>query len=70
MGNFSGELADLLLAILRAYETNGENELASKKLGQFLAARYGSVGDSKIKLGELATVRDAFRTMQVALYAD
>lgn len=70
MEDFSGEMEALLLAILRAYETKGESELATKKLGQFLAARYGTIGDSKSKLGELATVRDAFKTMQVALYSD
>lgn len=70
MEDFSGEMEALLLAILRAYETKGESELATKKLGQFLAARYGTIGDSKSKLGELATVRDAFKTMQLALYDD
>lgn len=70
MKGFEGEMADLLLAILKAYETNGEGELATKKLGQFLTARYGSVSESKGKLGELATVRDAFRRMQFALYAE
>ncbi len=70
MGDFQGEMADLLLVILKAYETKGESELATKKLGQFLTARYGSVGESKGKLGELAAVRDAFKRMQVALYDD
>lgn len=70
MDSFEGEIVGLLLAILKAYETNGEGELATKKLGQFLTARYGSVTESKGKLGELATVRDAFRRMQIALYAD
>jgi type I restriction enzyme R subunit len=63
-------MADLLLVILKAYETKGESELATKKLGQFLTARYGSVGESKSKLGELAAVRSAFKQMQVALYDD
>jgi type I restriction enzyme, R subunit len=70
MGDFQGEMADLLLVILKAYEANGESELATRKLGQFLTARYGSVGESKGKLGELAAVRAAFRRMQVALYDD
>ena len=70
MAGFQGEMADLLLVILKAYETKGESELATRKLGQFLTARYGSVGESKGKLGELATVRDAFKRMQVALYSD
>jgi type I restriction enzyme, R subunit len=70
MDSFKGEMAELLLTILKAYEANGESELATKKLGQFLAARYGSVGESKGKLGELATVKQAFRQMQSALYLD
>ena len=70
MNGFHGEMAELLMIILKAYEAKGESELATKKLGQFLTARYGSVGESKSKLGELATVRDAFRLMQVALYDD
>ena len=70
MDKFEGEMADLLLAILRAYETSGEGELASTKLKQFLTARYGSVGESKAKLGELVEIRAAFRRMQIALYAD
>nr|WP_281253517.1 type I restriction endonuclease subunit R [Pseudothioclava arenosa] len=64
----NAELKNLLLAILQAYEANGENELASKKLGQFLTARFGGVSESKEKLGELSTVRDAYRKMQQQLY--
>jgi len=66
---FSSVMADLLRTILQANETKGESEFATKKLGQFLAARYGSIRDSKSKLGQLAAVRDAFKAMQVALYA-
>lgn len=47
---------------------DGESELATKKFDQFLTARYGSAGEGKAKLGELVTIRDAFRDMQVALY--
>jgi len=70
MNGFQGEMAELLQIILIAYEAKGESELATKKLGQFLTARYGSVGESKGKLGALATVRDASRRMQVSLYED
>ena len=62
------EMKSLLSSILEAYVHDGEAELATKKLGQFLTARYGSVGEGKAKLGELSTIRDAFRDMQVALY--
>ena len=70
MQDFEGEMKQLLLSILKAYEKDGESELATKKLGHFLTARYGSVGESKVKLGELAAVRDAFKRMQSGLYAD
>jgi type I restriction enzyme R subunit len=36
---------ELLLGILKAYEVVGETELTGRKLGQFLTARYGSVGE-------------------------
>lgn len=62
------EMRDLLRSILKAYETNGESELRTKNLGQFLTARYGSVSESKTKLGELSAVKDAFRAMQRGLY--
>ena len=68
--DFDGELRELLLNILKAYEASGERELATRKLGQFITARYGSVSESRERLGELATVRDAFRRMQSELYAD
>lgn len=60
----------LLLAILAAYEERGESELATKKLGTFLTARYGSVSEGKARLGGLAVVKDAFRAMQASLYSD
>ncbi len=64
----SGELKELLLAILRAYESTGEGELATRKLAQFLTARYGSVGESRTKVGDLSQVRSAYRQMQSDLY--
>tara|TARA_R110002124_G_scaffold43025_6_gene132099 strand:- start:4861 stop:7218 length:2358 start_codon:yes stop_codon:yes gene_type:complete len=65
-----GEMKDLLLSILGAYEARGESELATKKLGTFLTARYGSVSEGKERLGGLAAVKDAFRSMQRTLYSD
>lgn len=64
------ELRGLLLAILKAYEAHGEGELATRKLGQVLTARYGSVGESRTRLGHVASVRAAYRRMQVELYTD
>ncbi|WP_416915637.1 MAG: EcoAI/FtnUII family type I restriction enzme subunit R [Roseicyclus sp.] len=69
MSDFDGELKDLLLSILKAYEDGGESELAMKKLKRFLIARYGSVGESKAVLGEVSVVRDAYLTMQRRLYS-
>ncbi len=65
---FAGEMKELLLGILKAYESAGEAELSGKKLGQFLTARYGSVSEAKAKLGELPTIRKAFNGMQEELY--
>ena len=70
MADTDGEMKDLLIAILGAYEARGESELATKKLGTFLTARYGSVSEGKEKLGTLATVKDAFRNMQAVLYSN
>jgi type I restriction enzyme, R subunit len=70
MGQFTAEMRELLLGILLAYESAGEAELAGKKLGQFLTARYGSVSEGKTKLGELQTIRDAYNYMQAGLYAE
>lgn len=67
--HFDGELQKLLVAILKAYVANGERELGSKKLGQYLIARYGSVAEGRAKLGELAAIKDAYKRMQVALYS-
>ena len=65
-----GELKELLLGILRAYEDQGEGELATPKLGSYLTARYGGVGESRVRLGNLSAVRTAFRRMQASLYAN
>ena len=64
-----GELRELLLGILRAYEEQGEGELATPKLGSYLRARYGGVGESRVRLGGLSAVKTAFRRMQTSLYA-
>ncbi|MGR3621053.1 EcoAI/FtnUII family type I restriction enzme subunit R [Pseudophaeobacter sp.] len=69
LNDFQPEMQKLLLSILQAYEEAGVAELATKKLGQFLTARYGSVGEGKAKLGELGAVKEAYKAMQVGLYA-
>ncbi|MBB3399647.1 type I restriction endonuclease subunit R [Rhizobium sp. BK060] len=69
LNEFNGELQALLVAILKAYVVNGERELASKKLGQYLIARYGSVAEGRVKLGDLTTIKEAYKQMQAALYS-
>jgi len=64
------DMKELLLAILSAYETRGESELATKKLVSFLTARFGSVNEGKARLGGLPAVREAFRKMQLDLYTE
>jgi type I restriction enzyme R subunit len=64
------EMRDLLVGILRSYVENGEPELRTKKLGQFLTARFGSVGESKDKIGGLAQAKAAFEAMQRGLYSE
>ncbi len=62
------EMKALLMAILSAYEENSEQELATSKLGDFLKARYGSVGEGKQRLGELPVIKAAFLKLQETLY--
>jgi len=69
MTDFDSEMQELLLGILKSYETNGESELATTRLAQYLTAKYGSVHESKEALGELPTVREAYRRLQSNLYA-
>ncbi|MGE0255483.1 MAG: EcoAI/FtnUII family type I restriction enzme subunit R [Alphaproteobacteria bacterium] len=64
-----GELRELLLTILRSYETGGEGELAGNRLAQYLVARYGGVSESRAKLGDPATVRTAYRRLQAEIYS-
>ncbi|KQT04095.1 restriction endonuclease subunit R [Rhizobium sp. Leaf386] len=66
---FDGELQALLVAILKAYVVNGERELGSKKLGQYLIARYGSVVEGRAQLGDLGVIKEAYKRMQAALYS-
>ena len=69
LADIEGELKDLLLGILKAYESYGESELASTKLSQYLTAKYGSVIEGKSQLGGLSVVRAAYRHLQTELYA-
>ncbi|WP_339761546.1 DEAD/DEAH box helicase family protein [uncultured Hoeflea sp.] len=70
LDGFEGEMKILLMAVLQAYVDRGETELGSKKLTHYLTARYGSVGEGKAKLGDIASIKDAYRRMQERLYAN
>ncbi|MCL1630165.1 hypothetical protein M3N55_15695, partial [Roseibaca sp. V10] len=70
LANLQEDMKALLIIILDAYERHGEHELATTKLGQFLAARYGSVGEAKNRLGGLPEIKDAFHRMQAQLYSN
>ena len=70
MSDFDGALKQLLLGILSAYEEGGEDELATKQLGRFLVAKYGSASESQPVLGDLPDIRAAHFEMQGRLYAD
>lgn len=68
VGAVEAKMQEFLLGILRAYEAVGESELATRKLGDFLTARYGSLADAKAELGEVPTIRQAFIDVQRELY--
>ncbi|RKQ70362.1 EcoAI/FtnUII family type I restriction enzme subunit R [Oceanibaculum indicum] len=70
LSDFDGELKQLLIGILKAYEQTGESELKARNLGHFLIARYGGVSESSRALGDTSKVRDAYLTMQKRLYKD
>ena len=69
LSSFTSEMQLLLLSILQVYEDVGVTELATKKLGHFLTAKYGSVSEGKSKLGELGSIKAAYFRMQTSLYS-
>ena len=66
----TGSCGSSCSASFGAYEEQGEGELATPKLGSYLTARYGGVGESRGRLGNLSAVGTAFRRMQTSLYAN
>lgn len=69
MSGFEGEMRELIISILNAYTRVGESELATPKLGRYLTARYGSVGEGKARLGDIPKIRAAYLAIQRDLYA-
>ncbi|WP_363615179.1 EcoAI/FtnUII family type I restriction enzme subunit R [Mesorhizobium sp.] len=64
------EMRDFLLGVLRSYELHGETELATKKLGDFLTARYGTLSDARTRLGPIPSIKASFLGVQQRLYRD
>lgn len=62
------KMREFLLGILKAYEALGETELATRKLGDYLTARYGSLADAKAALGDIPSIQQAFKNIQTDLY--
>ncbi|PBB41304.1 restriction endonuclease subunit R [Mesorhizobium sp. WSM3866] len=64
------EMREFLAGILRAYELHGETELATRKLGDFLTARYGTLSDARARLGPIPAIKASFLGVQQRLYRD
>lgn len=62
------KMREFLLGVLQAYEALGEAELATRKLGDYLTARYGSLADAKAALGDVLAIRKAFVDVQREIY--
>jgi type I restriction enzyme R subunit len=70
LDEWEGDMRDLLLGILAAYERAGETELGSKRLRDFLTTRFGGAKQGADRLGGTAAVKEAYRKLQQRLYAN
>lgn len=70
LGDVDKEMRDFLFGVLKAYELQGESELATPKLGDFLTARYGTLADARSRLGDLKSIRASYLSVQQRLYRD
>ncbi|RAP59218.1 type I restriction endonuclease subunit R [Oleiagrimonas sp. MCCC 1A03011] len=61
-------MREFLDYVLCAYERDGVEELASRKIADFLRIRYGGVNDAKRALGTVPNIRKAFIAIQSNLY--
>lgn len=68
LASADAKMREFLLGVLQAYEARGETELATRKLGDYLTARYGSLADAKAALGDVPAIRQAFVDVQRDLY--
>jgi type I restriction enzyme R subunit len=68
LGGYQREMRAFLDYVLEAYEKHGVDELASRKIADFLRIRYGGTNDAKRMLGPVPAIREAFIAIQAHLY--
>jgi hypothetical protein len=68
LGGYEREMRGFLDYVLEAYEKHGADELASRKIADFLRIRYGGTNDAKRLLGPVPAIREAFIAIQAHLY--
>ena len=68
MDGYEREMREFLDYVLGAYEMHGVDELAPRKIADFLRIRYGGTNDAKRLLGPVPAIRDAFIAIQAHLY--
>ncbi len=68
LAGYEHEMRSFLDYVLDAYQRHGVDELASRKIADFLRIRYGGVNDAKRALGSVPAIREAFIAIQAHLY--
>jgi len=68
LDGYEREMRSFLDYVLGAYELHGVEELAPRKLADFLRIRYGGTNDAKRLLGGVEQIRGAFIDIQAHLY--
>ncbi len=68
LDGYQREMRAFLDYVLDAYERHGVDELASRKIADFLRIRYGGTNDAKRLLGPVPAIREAFIAIQSHLY--
>ncbi|WEN15604.1 DEAD/DEAH box helicase family protein [Rhodanobacter sp. AS-Z3] len=68
LDGYQREMRAFLEYVLEAYEKHGVDELASRKIADFLRIRYGGTNDAKRLLGPVPAIREAFIAIQAHLY--
>ncbi|MCB5198780.1 DEAD/DEAH box helicase family protein [Loktanella sp. TSTF-M6] len=69
LSGYEEEMRAFLDYVLQAYETHGIDELAPRKIADFLRIRYGGTNDAKRRLGDVETIRQAFIGIQGHLFS-